>query len=57
MKEKEVLEKFRVLLGQKRNEYNKLINEYGQGEYYDYCRGKRDLIDDIIAYLADELNK
>ena len=57
MKEKEVLEKFRKLLLQKRNEYIAKMNEYGSDSYYDYCRGKKDLIEDIVAYLANELNE
>ena len=57
MKEKKVLEKFRKLLLQKRNEYIAKMNEYGSDSYYDYCRGKKDLIEDIIAYLANELNE
>lgn len=57
MKEKKVLEKFRKLLLQKRNEYIAKMNEYGSDSYYDYCRGKRDLIEDIVAYLANELNE
>ena len=56
MKEKEVLEKFRKLLEQKRNEYIDAMNKYGSDSYHDYCRGKKDLIEDIIAYLAGELN-
>lgn len=57
MKEKKVLEKFRELLLQKRNEYITKMNEYGSDSYYDYCRGKKDLIEDIVAYLANELNE
>lgn len=57
MKEKKVLEKFRKLLLQKRNEYIDKMNEYGSDSYYDYCRGKKDLIEDIVAYLANELNE
>jgi hypothetical protein len=57
MKEKKVLEKFRKLLAQKRNEYIAKMNEYGSDSYYDYCRGKKDLIEDIVAYLANELNE
>ena len=57
MKEKKVLENFRKLLSQKRNEYIAKMNEYGSDSYYDYCRGKKDLIEDIVAYLANELNE
>ena len=57
MKEKKVLENFRKLLLQKRNEYIGKMNEYGSDSYYDYCRGKKDLIEDIVAYLANELNE
>lgn len=57
MKEKKVLEKFRELLLQKRNEYINKMNEYSSDSYYDYCRGKKDLIEDIIAYLADKLHE
>lgn len=57
MKEKKVLEKFRKLLLQKRNEYITKMNEYSSDSYYDYCRGKKDLIEDIVAYLANELNE
>ena len=31
------------------------MNKYGSDSYYDYCRGKKDLIEDIITYLADKL--
>lgn len=57
MKDKEVLEKFRKLLLQKRNEYTAKMHEYGSDSYYDYCRGKKDLIEDIVAYLDNELNE
>ena len=57
MKEKKVLENFRKLLLQKRNEYIAKMNEYESDSYYDYCRGKKDLIEDIVAYLANELNE
>ena len=55
-KEKQILEDFRKLLTQKQNEYIDAMNKYGSDSYYDYCRGKKDLIEDIIAYLADKLN-
>ena len=57
MKEKKVLEKFRKLLLQKQNEYTAKMYEYGSDSYHDYCRGKKDLIEDIIAYLDNELNE
>ena len=57
MKEKKVLEKFRKLLLQKRNEYTAKMHEYGSDSYDDYCRGKKDLIEDIVAYLDNELNE
>ena len=56
-KEKEILESLRKFLSLKRNEYIDKMNEYCMGEYYNYCRGKKDLIEDIIGYLADKLSK
>ena len=32
------------------------MNKYGSDCYHDYCRGKKDLIEDLIAYLANELS-
>ena len=57
MKEKEILKRFRDSLIKKRDEYKLKLHEYGSDSYYDYCRGKKDLIEDIVAYLANELNE
>lgn len=58
MKEKEILENLRVLLGQKRNEYidmiDRSVNDSNEN-LYNYYSGKKELIDDIIAYIASQL--
>lgn len=53
-KEKEILESLKKILFTKRNEYADKMNEYCIGEYYNYCRGKKDLIEDIINFIEEK---
>lgn len=58
MKEKEILENLRVLLRQKRNEYIDMIDRSindGNENLYNYYSGKKELIDEIIAYITNQL--
>ena len=56
MKEKEILESLRKLINQKRNEYISTMQQYGNDSpYYHYCRGKKDMLEDITAYIASQL--
>ena len=51
-----ILEDLRKILNEKRNEYNdaKNIHEV-DSHYYHYCRGKIDMIDEVIGYLGSVL--
>lgn len=53
MEPKEILKDLKEILNTKCNEYGDLIKKYNpEHPYYNYCRGKKDMIDDIIAYLG-----
>ena len=51
MKEKEILEKLKKELSEKKNEYYLTLLKYDSGPYHQYCKGKLDLLNDIINYL------
>lgn len=59
MEAKEILKDLSDILRTKRNEYTDLLNKYDpEDPYYNYCRGKKDMIEDIVAYLAGKfINK
>lgn len=48
------MEKFINLLKEKRNAYANMMNENEDGTpYWNYCRGKKDIIEDILAYISE----
>jgi len=56
IKMQSILEDLIKILSEKRNEYNdaKNIHEV-DSHYYHYCRGKIDMIDEVIGYLGSVL--
>lgn len=52
----QILEDLRALLSKKRNEYIDASNKNEIGSpYYLYCKGKIDLINDMISYLSEKI--
>jgi len=50
-------ENFINLLKEKYDAYVKALNENEPGSsYWNYCRGKKDMIKDILAYVSENLN-
>jgi len=48
------IENFINLLKEKHNTYVNTINENEVGTpYWNYCRGKKDMIEDILAYVSE----
>jgi hypothetical protein len=48
------MENFINLLKEKRNAYVDAMNENEVGSpYWNYCRGKKDIIEDILAYVSE----
>ena len=48
------MENFINLLKEKRNAYTDAMNENEEGTpYWIYCRGKKDIIEDILAYISE----
>ena len=55
MKEKEILDELRLILNQKRNEYISTMQQYESSDnYYHYCHGKKDMIEDIIMFINNK---
>lgn len=51
-----IFEDLRKILNEKRNEYNDAKNDHEvDSPYYHYCRGKIDMIDEVISYLGSVL--
>lgn len=54
-KEKEILENLRKLISQKRNEYIEVMQQHeNTSPYYHYCKGKKDMLEDILGFIANQ---
>ena len=58
MNAKDILSNLREILNKKRNEYIDMINKTDSSSpYYQYCKGKKDMIEDVMMFLANEINE
>lgn len=47
-------EKLMSVLRDKHDKYTNVMNEYEDGTpYWNYCRGKKDMIEEIFAYISE----
>lgn len=43
-----------AILKEKCNEYVNMMNEHEVGTpYWNYCRGKKDMIEDVLVYVSE----